>query len=81
VGEEPIENHQETDCDRDIATEARALRSRIWEASRARVADSPSAGEHKDVRTARPENNSPRKELSDNHHEAVEARDKAQHRA
>ena len=74
MGEEPIENHQEADCDRDIATEARALRPRIREASRARVPDSPSAGEHKDVRTARPENNSPRKELNETHHKAEEAR-------
>jgi hypothetical protein len=36
-------------CHKDVATEARALRPRSREASRARAPDSPVSGEHKDV--------------------------------
>jgi hypothetical protein len=51
-------------------------RTVVRKASRARAPDSPVPGEHMDVRMARPENKSPRKELNETHHEAEEARGK-----
>ena len=43
----------------DVATESRSLQPRIREVSRARAPDSPLPGEDTDIRTARPENNTP----------------------
>ncbi len=46
----------------------------VRKASRSRASDSPLPGEHKDVRMARPENDSPRGTAINTHHEAEEAR-------